>query len=464
MSHRRASVLVGLLWCVAILSVVVIGVLRTARLELLVVKNHGDQIQAHYLALAGIEKAKALLYQDVLQRKHAAKNHSGELYDSPSSFRDVQLGRGQFRVFHQGRADEGGEILYGISDEESRLNLNQATAEELGKLYRMTPEIAAAILDWRDGDNDVTPGGAEAEFYATLQPPYLPRNAPFQTTRELLMVRGVSRELFLGEDANQNGLLDSEEDDGDTSFPPDNRDGMLDAGWSGIMTVDSAVRNKNAAGEDRVNVQTADEKTLAGVRGISADLAKAIVADRGQNQLESLADLLDVTAVNPQAQQNLAASQPVRRGSSSSQNTRTPNQSAAQPAGPKLVNENLLMEIADDLMAGNASTDQPGAININTASPEVLACLPGVTPELAQAIVSYRRSAGFFPNIAWLLKVDGMTQQIFKQMAPRLCARSETFRILSEGRVNSTGARKRIQVIVQLGSDEIETLSWREDL
>ena len=59
-SRRTASVLVGLLWCLALLSVVVIGVLYNARLDLLVVKNHGDLIQAHYLALAGIEKTKAL--------------------------------------------------------------------------------------------------------------------------------------------------------------------------------------------------------------------------------------------------------------------------------------------------------------------------------------------------------------------------------------------------------------------
>jgi competence ComEA-like helix-hairpin-helix protein len=122
------------------------------------------------------------------------------------------------------------------------------------------------------------------------------------------------------------------------------------------------------------------------------------------------------------------------------------------------------MDIADDLMAGNASEEHPGAVNINTASPEVLACLPGVTPDLAQAIIAYRRSAGFFPNIAWLLKVDGMNRDIFKQMAPRVCARSETFRILSEGRIPSTGARKRIQVIVQLSAGEFTTLSWREDL
>lgn len=120
------------------------------------------------------------------------------------------------------------------------------------------------------------------------------------------------------------------------------------------------------------------------------------------------------------------------------------------------------MEIADDVTVSTES-DQPGAININTASPDVFACLPGINQELAQAIVSYRKSAGFFPNIAWLLKVDGMNRAIFKQVAPKVCARSETFRILSEGRITSTGARKRIQVIVRVGSSSIDTISYRED-
>jgi competence ComEA-like helix-hairpin-helix protein len=121
------------------------------------------------------------------------------------------------------------------------------------------------------------------------------------------------------------------------------------------------------------------------------------------------------------------------------------------------------MEIADDLTTLSQDS-QPGAININTANAEVLACLPGISQELAQAIVAYRRSAGFFPNIAYLLKVDGFTRDIFKQVAAKVCCRSETFRILCEGKIKSTGARKRIQVIVRLKPGDIETLSWREDL
>ena len=453
--RSRASILVGLLWCLALLSVLVIGMLHTSRLDLMVVKNYGDSIQAHYLALAGIEKAKALLYQDAVDRRRSGKNHSGELYDSPQLFRDVKLGRGEFRVFRQGRNDEGGGVIYGVADEESRLNINVASAEELGKLYRMTPEIVAAIQDWRDQDNTVTPNGAEAEYYMSLQPPYLPQNGPFQTTRELLMVRGVKRELFFGEDANQNGLLDPEEDDGNESTPPDNRDGILDAGWSGVVTVDSLVANMSASDAERVNVQEADQSSLGGVRGLSSDLAKAIVAYRDRKKLESIADLLDVVAVKPKNQDGVQSNQG-RPG-------QAPQQSDADLSGEKLISQSLLMDIADDVTA-DSGREQTGPVNINTASLAVLACLPGIDEKLAQAIINYRQSSGYFANIAWLLKVPGVTQQIFKQAAPRITARSETFRILCEGKVSSSGARKRIQAIVHVGSQDVQTLSYREDL
>src|SRR5882762_8343512 len=103
--RTRASILVGLLWCLALLSLVVMGVLHTARLDLMVQKNYGDRIQAHYLALAGIEKAKALLYNDMRERNRSRKNHTGDLYDDPQDFRGVKFGRGQFSVFRQGREE-----------------------------------------------------------------------------------------------------------------------------------------------------------------------------------------------------------------------------------------------------------------------------------------------------------------------------------------------------------------------
>ena len=122
----------------------------------------------------------------------------------------------------------------------------------------------------------------------------------------------------------------------------------------------------------------------------------------------------------------------------------------------------IALERSDDLTA-DSGTDLTGLVNINSASLEVLVCLPGLTRELAQAIISFRQSNGSFPNIAGLLKVPGLNRDILKQLAPRVTARSETFRILCEGKVNSTGARQRIQEIVHVGLRDLKTLSYRED-
>ena len=146
----------------------------------------------------------------------------------------------------------------------------------------------------------------------------------------------------------------------------------------------------------------------------------------------------------------------------------TPGQPAqTQPpvqfTGPKLIDQNLLMEIGDDVTASTAFT-QSGAININTAPQKVLICLPGITEEMAQAIVNYRESSGPFANVAMLLQVPNMSREIFKQVVPRITVRSETYRILSEGRIKSSGVRQRIQMIVHVSSSDVETLSYREDL
>lgn len=446
--HRtsiRASILVGLLWCLALLSVVVVGVLHTARMDLIAGKNYGDKIQARYLALAGVEKAEALLYKNAHDRSHSNKNHTGELYDDPTDFRDVSFGRGTYSVLRRGREDEGGGVLYGVSDEESRLNLNTADTDELTNIAGMDIVIATAILDWR-GQGIAT---ADNDYYSQQRPPYKLRGAPFETVRELLMVRGVTPDLFFGRDIHQNGLLDDQADEVDAPSKYEDSISAEDLGWAGMLTVDSLVKDVNAAGDSRVNIQTADESSLTAVHGVTRNIARAIVAYRNRNRFQSIADLLDVTP----AQNNGGGAGFGQIGNSGS---------SSGGSGPGVVSEDLLMEIADDVTAASGTT-LSGAININTAGASVLECLPGIDRDLAQKIISYRQSSGFFANPAELLKVDGMTHEILKQIAPRVTTRSETFRILAEGRVKSTGIRQRLQVIVRVNLDGVKTLSYRED-
>jgi DNA uptake protein ComE-like DNA-binding protein len=278
------------------------------------------------------------------------------------------------------------------------------------------------------------------------RPPYKPRSAAFQTVREMLMVRGITPDLLLAKDVHQNGLLEDLSDG--ANEPPKYRDTVSedDLGWAGILTVDSAAKNVNAAGDDRVNIQTADETSLTTVKGITRDIARAMVAYRNQNRFQGIADLLDVTP--PRNNGNVP----------NARNNSTPPPGGSDSSGQRVIDENLFMEIADDVTTADDKT-LSGAININTAGANVLICLPGIDRDLAKKIISHRQSSGFFANPAELLKVDGMTRDIFKQVAPLVTARSETFRILAEGRVKSTGVRQRVQVIARVNLDGVKTAS-----
>lgn len=59
-----------------------------------------------------------------------------------------------------------------------------------------------AILDWIDADDESRVNGAENDVYGTLDVPYATKNAPFDSVEELLMVRGVTPEIFFGNPDN----------------------------------------------------------------------------------------------------------------------------------------------------------------------------------------------------------------------------------------------------------------------
>ena len=441
--RRRGSVLVAVLWCVVFLAVVVVGMLHTSRMDLLAGHSQTDQIQARYLALAGIEKAKALLHQSVLERRRSGVAFSTELFDAAAQFRNISLGRGTFSVFRAPSGDESGPIVYGISDEESRLDVNVADTSELTKVVGMTPDIAAAIVDWRDGDNTVTPGGAEANYYASLNPPYRPRNGPFPTVRELFMVRGVTPALLLGEmEASEFPAASTPQIGGIRSVAEQVGQGepSFEGGWSPLLTVHSQVENTDAGGQARVKVQTADEAALTGIRGITSEIARAIVAYRQQNPLRNLTDLLDVTASQP-------GGGPNRQGGNGN-------------GGPKVIDERLFKEIADHVTMEDP-TELTGPVNLNTANAEVLLCLPGMTRALAQAVVAHRRANGYFQSPAHLLDVAGFNRSLIQQIAPRVTVRSDTYRIRAEGAVGRS--RQALEVVVRVRARTVTTLAYRED-
>jgi hypothetical protein len=81
--------------------------------------------------------------------------------------------------------------------------------------------------------------------------------------------------------------------------------------------------------------------------------------------------------------------------------------------------------VADDLTSTNAAVIE-GLVNVNTASAEVLACLPGMDLSKAESLVSHRRSnPNQLNSIAWVAEV--LDQETAFSVGPYLTARSFQF-------------------------------------
>ncbi len=257
-----------------------------------------------------------------------------------------------------------------LVDEASRLNLNTATVEMLELLPRMTPALAAAIIDWRDADSEVTEMGAEDETYQRLNPPYRCKNAPFESVDELRLVAGMTPEILYGEDLNRNGILDPNEDDLDLAEPMDNRDGRLDPGLFEFLTVHSRQSTLRADGTARISIGAQGRQELAAL------LEERFGADRSNQILGTLGNTNQVPASLLEFQ--------LRTGMT--------------------VDE--FVQIENDIIAGDAQQPATGLVNVNSAPEAVLACIPGIGFEFAPTLVAYRQSN---PNrrdtVAWVGEV-----------------------------------------------------------
>lgn len=71
-------------------------------------------------------------------------------------------------------------------------------------LPEVTPEqadlIIKAIRDWTDADDEEQEGleSTESSFYRGLQPSYTSKNSPMEFVEELLLIRGISKVLYYG--------------------------------------------------------------------------------------------------------------------------------------------------------------------------------------------------------------------------------------------------------------------------
>lgn len=257
---------------------------------------------------------------------------------------------------------------FSLTDENGKINLNTATLDMLLALPRMTSGLAAAIIDWRDADSEVSSGGAEDETYSRLTPAYRCKNAKFESIEELRLVAGADLEILLGEDTNRNGILDPNENDGDVSLPIDNRDGKLDPGILEYVTVYSRESNLKADGTAKTSITDANAllTVLEEKLSLSRQQAQQVVA-RLSGGGPPVSNLLEFYS---------------RSG----------------------LTEDQLTTLAPELSSTNGIVE--GLINVNTASEVVLTCVPGIGKEKAATMIAERQSSANNRNsLAWVTKV-----------------------------------------------------------
>ena len=269
--------------------------------------------------------------------------------DTPGEFPDVSIYEGEAMPVGEatfwllGRPDDPGNGTtreFALVDEAAKLNLNapQLNKDMLAGLPGMTEDLAAAILEWRSKEGTSSGGGGinASEI----------KHEPFESIEELALVAGATREILYGEDANLNGVLDANEDDGERSLPTDNSDGKLDAGILEYLTVFTKEPENNSDEEPRINVSTPD-----GIRQFLSRLGEWI-PDRA-------ADIQTRLGNQPQP----SVLELLRRGE-------------------------LTAEEAEKIVDQVRGPVVEGLVNLNTASETVLACLVGT--EKAAALISAR--------------------------------------------------------------------------
>jgi len=175
----------------------------TMRSDLYSAANFKDGVKLTSIARSGFAFSLAVLLKDASENDFDALRESwadsGTLsYGLVSLFGDGSL---DVRVMdHSGRIninqliDQNGAF----NQEQKNILTRFLSSEQFGLDPEDVDNIIDAIKDWIDPDDEVTRFGAEDSYYATMEKPYSCKNSKLDFLEELLLVRGITRELFYG--------------------------------------------------------------------------------------------------------------------------------------------------------------------------------------------------------------------------------------------------------------------------
>jgi general secretion pathway protein K len=184
--------LISVLWILVLLTAIVGEFAYAMRTEVIITRNFKEATQAYYIAHSGLIRSVVEMIRNTAITKNkelAAEENEGSPWRVNVPIPPEKFGKGEFTV----HIDNAGGLI----------NLNTAS-EKLLRLMVNTLDISDdekavivdSIQDWRDSDDFHRLNGAENNYYQSLPEPYACKNGAFDSVEELLLIRGMSPELF----------------------------------------------------------------------------------------------------------------------------------------------------------------------------------------------------------------------------------------------------------------------------
>ena len=272
---EHGMVLVFVLLIIMVLAVILLEFSYESNLEVEIAGNSWHSEQALNCADAGINFALAVL------RRNPDALHDDTLGPLLSAQTAIPIGDGECKVV--------------VEVENGRLNINALTSTD-GRMDRprveqmlrlvdllnaqegMDPpisyDVVASMVDWVTDNDDTTllswvqgeNEGAKNDYYLGLTPPYLCKNAPFDSLDELLRVRDMTPFIFNGRPANDD---------------------------AGIQAIAGMRDQLTVYGDGKVNINYAPSLVLQALSPeIDENLAQAIIDQRTQAPFLQVAQLL----------------------------------------------------------------------------------------------------------------------------------------------------------------------------
>ncbi len=215
--ERSGIILIIVSWVLVILVLLAISLGRNTNIDLVATKYSISKARSKYLAWAGLIFAVKQLKLDAQNSDSAGQDtlyYCGipktEGFEPENIFKEHKLGDGYFNISYRASRDlmaDNKRIYYGLVDEERFININTVSSQNasvLSSLFMVlnideetSNNLAAAIVDWQDNDDNVTNNnGAEKDYYLSLNESYNCKNAPFNSLPELLLVKGMTKEIY----------------------------------------------------------------------------------------------------------------------------------------------------------------------------------------------------------------------------------------------------------------------------